>query len=76
MFGSTARGESGPRSDVDLLVEFEPGHAPGLGRLLKFRTELAALFDGRGVDIVTPQSLDNPYRRKAILSDQRVLYAA
>lgn len=30
VFGSRAKGTAGDESDVDLLVEFEPGHAPGL----------------------------------------------
>jgi predicted nucleotidyltransferase len=50
LFGSVARGEEGPTSDVDFLVEFEPGSS--LFDLLHLQDELAALL-GRPVDVVS-----------------------
>jgi len=76
LFGSAARGELAPESDVDLLIEFEPGKAPSLWAEPEMRKAFSALFGGRRVDLVPPEVLQNPYRRKAILRDLRVLYDA
>lgn len=75
LFGSAARGELTPDSDVDLLIEFEPGNAPSLWAEPEMREAFGALF-GRRVDLVPPQVMENPYRRKSILRDLRVLYEA
>jgi predicted nucleotidyltransferase len=75
LFGSTARGEAAPGSDVDLLVEFEPGRAPSFWAEPEMRDAFGALF-GRRVDLVPPAVLENPYRRKSILRDLKVLYEA
>jgi predicted nucleotidyltransferase len=76
LFGSAARGELAPESDVDLLIEFEPGKAPSLWAEPEMREAFGALFGGRRVDLVPPQVMENPYRRKTILRDLRVLYEA
>lgn len=76
LFGSAARGELAPKSDVDLLIEFEPGKAPSLWAEPEMRKAFSALFGGRRVDLVPPEVLQNPYRRKSILRDLRVLYEA
>ena len=47
LFGSVLRDDFGPGSDVDVLVEFEPGRAPGLLGLAAMERELSALFGGR-----------------------------
>lgn len=73
VFGSAARGELRPDSDIDLLVEFEPEGAPSLWTDSQLRDELSRLFGGRPVDIVPPEVLRNPYRRKTIERDLRVL---
>jgi predicted nucleotidyltransferase len=75
VFGSFARGEAGAGSDVDVLVEFDPGKAPSLFKLADMQEELSVLFGGRRVDIATPVILENPYRRKSILADLKTLYA-
>ncbi|HQR90978.1 MAG TPA: nucleotidyltransferase family protein, partial [Caulobacter sp.] len=49
VFGSTARGEAGPDSDVDVLVEFAPKVLPGFG-VFRLERDLAALFE-RPVDL-------------------------
>ena len=74
LFGSAARGELGPDSDVDLLVEFEPGHAPSLWKEQELEASFSRLFDGRHVDLASPGILRNPYRRKQIERDMKVLY--
>ncbi|MCU7919073.1 MAG: nucleotidyltransferase domain-containing protein [Candidatus Thiodiazotropha sp. (ex Epidulcina cf. delphinae)] len=76
LFGSAARGELRPDSDIDLLVEFERGAAPSLGGMVEIQDAFAKLFGGRKVDIATPAILKNPYRRHAIEKDMEVLYAA
>lgn len=76
LFGSAARGELAPESDVDLLVEFEPGKAPSFWAEPEMREAFGALFGGRRVDLVPPAVLENPYRRKSILRDLKVLYEA
>lgn len=76
MFGSGARGELTPSSDIDLLVEFEQGKAPSLGGMTVINNAFSSLFEGRKVDIVTPSILNNPYRRREIEKDMELLYAA
>ena len=76
LFGSAARGELRADSDVDLLVEFAPESRTTLFDLPRMQDELSALFGNRRVDIATPEILENPHRRRAILPDLKVLYVA
>ena len=73
LFGSVLREDFGPQSDVDVLVEFEPGHVPGLA-FFSLEQELAHLL-GRKVDLNTPGFL-SPYFRDEVLSEAEVLYDA
>jgi hypothetical protein len=72
LFGSVLREDFGPDSDVDVLVEFEPGHIPGL-RFFALEQELSAIL-GRKVDLHTPKSLD-PRLLESVLKEARVAYA-
>jgi len=76
LFGSAVRDDFKPDSDIDILVEFEPGQAPGFGGLVDLQNQLSDLFGGRDVDLATPSILNNPYRKKAVLKDLQTLYAA
>lgn len=76
LFGSAAHGELKPDSDVDLMVEFEPGRAPSLWESADLANDFSALFSGRRVDLVPPDVMRNPYRRKTIERDLKVLYEA
>ncbi|MBK6631868.1 MAG: nucleotidyltransferase family protein [Betaproteobacteria bacterium] len=76
LFGSAARGEMTPDSDIDLLVEFSPDSKVSLFDIPAMQDAFSAAFSGRKVDIATPEILENPYRRKTILRDARVLFAA
>ena len=76
VFGSAARGEMSEDSDIDLLVEFEPNKAPSLGGLVELGDQLSELMGGRPVDLATPSILNNPFRRRAITRDLKVLHAA
>jgi predicted nucleotidyltransferase len=75
LFGSAARGELQPSSDVDLLIEFKPGVEVGLLEFQDIQSELETMF-GRPVDLAGPAILRNPYRRRAILRDLRPIYGA
>ena len=71
-FGSVLSDSFGPESDVDVLVEFEPGHVPGLA-LIRMEDELSALLGGRKVDLVTPKFL-NPRIRQRVEANSRLQY--
>ncbi len=74
LFGSAARGELRPDSDIDLLVEFERGNAPSLWKVTDLQDEFSRLFEGRPVDVASPEILRNPFRRKTIEKDLKVLF--
>jgi uncharacterized protein len=74
VFGSHARGEARPDSDVDVVVEFAPGATPGLG-IMRVAEALLPVFGGRRVDLVTRRGL-SPRLRDRILAEARELYAA
>ena len=69
VFGSVARGEDQPDSDIDFLVDFEP--AASLLDLVGLQQEIEALL-GRRVDVVTPNGV-SPFLRDRILSEARLL---
>lgn len=75
LFGSTLRGTDRPDSDVDLLVEFEPGATPGLIRLGGIARELSELLSGRKVDLRTEGDLSR-YFRDEVVRAAEVQYAA
>jgi len=76
LFGSAARDQLQPESDIDLLVDFEKGKAPSLGGMARLKDDFSALFGGRRIDVATPSILNNPYRQQAIERDMKELYAA
>jgi predicted nucleotidyltransferase len=74
VFGSTLTGSERQDSDIDLLVEFEPGKVPGLLALASMEAELSELLGGRRVDLRTPQDLSR-YFREEVLRSADVRYA-
>ena len=74
IFGSALRSDFGPESDVDVLVEFAPGRTPGLLGLAGMEMELSTLFDGRKVDLRTPEDLSR-YFRQEVVDTAEVQYA-
>lgn len=74
VFGSAARGDMRPDSDVDLLVEFEADARIGLLELSALQRDFSALLCHR-VDIAIKPAL-KPLVRAAVLADSHVLYAA
>jgi len=72
-FGSILREDFGPKSDVDVLVEFEPGRVPGLA-FFGMQEELSIIL-GRRVDLNTPGFLSD-YFRDDVLREAQVQYVA
>jgi len=70
-FGSVLRDDFRPNSDVDVLVEFEPGHVPGL-KFFSMQRELSEML-GRKVDLNTPEDLSRYYRNE-VLAEAEVQY--
>tara|TARA_R100000365_G_C2692136_1_gene33630 strand:- start:273 stop:566 length:294 start_codon:yes stop_codon:yes gene_type:complete len=73
VFGSTARGDAGPDSDIDLLYVLKPDARLGF-RFFDLEDELTELF-GRKVDLVARTAI-NEHLRQQVLSDAQPLYAA
>jgi predicted nucleotidyltransferase len=74
LFGSALRDDFTPESDLDILVEFEPGTRVGMIRLAGLEIELGEIL-GRKVDLNTPGFLSKYYRDK-VLAEAAVHYDA
>jgi predicted nucleotidyltransferase len=72
-FGSVPRGDLRPDSDIDVLVEFEPGHIPGFA-FFAIQDELSELL-GRKVDLHTRNFL-SPYFRDQVEAEAEIQYGA
>jgi len=73
LFGSVLRDDFRPSSDVDVLVEFEAGHTPGL-EFFAMQNELSEIL-GHKVDLNRPNFL-SPYFRGRVMAEAEVLYDA
>lgn len=73
LFGSILRDDFRPESDIDVLVDFEPGHVPGLA-FFTIQDELTSLL-GHTVDLHTVGSLSK-YFRDDVLTEAEVQYVA
>ena len=73
LFGSVLRDDFSPESDIDVLVEFEPGARIGFFELYDLEQELSGVFGGRKVDINTPKCLSKYFRNK-VLTTAEVQY--
>lgn len=71
LFGSILSEDFRPDSDVDILVEFEPEHIPGL-EFFSMQDELSEILNQK-VDLNTPNFL-SPYFREQVLKGAEVLY--
>ena len=65
LFGSILREDFDSNSDMDVLVEFELNHVPGLIRLAGMEIELTEIL-GRKVDLRTPEDLSHYFRQKVL----------
>ncbi len=68
LFGSTLKSVNRSGSDVDLLVEFEPGAKPSLLTMARIELELSPLLGGRKVDLRTAQDLSRYFRDEVVQS--------
>ena len=75
LFGSVLRDDFTSDSDVDVLLSFEENSAWSLYDLVDMKDELKRIF-GREVDLVEKEAIRNPYRRRSMLTEQQVIYAA
>ena len=73
LFGSVLRDDFGPDSDVDVLIEFEPGFTVGLLRMAGLELELSEVL-GRKVDLRTPSELSR-YFRDEVMRESVIQYA-
>lgn len=71
LFGSVLRDDFCPDSDVDILVEFEPGHTPGF-EFIDIQDKLSEII-GRTIDLNTPQDLSR-YFRDQVMAAAKVIY--
>jgi hypothetical protein len=71
LFGSVLRDDFALESDVDVLVEFEPGHAPGW-EFVSMQDEISGIL-GRPVDLNTPGFLSRHFRQN-VLDTALVIY--
>lgn len=65
LFGSALNEQLGPDSDIDLLVEFEEEHTPGLFSIIRMEMELTETL-GRKADLRTPGDLSRYFRDEVI----------
>ncbi len=72
LFGSALSGHLRKDSDIDLLVEFEPGKTPSLFVIIDLEDELATILD-RKIDLRTPEELSS-YFRDEVLAQAKSLY--
>ena len=75
LFGSVLTDRFSASSDVNVLVEFEPGRRVGYLRMAALARELSSLFGGRSVNLRTPSELSR-YFRDEVLRTAAVQYAA
>lgn len=75
LFGSVLRDDFRPDSDIDVLLSFEENSTWSLYDLVEMKDELKTIF-GREVDLIEKEAIRNPYRRRAMLAEHEVLYAA
>jgi predicted nucleotidyltransferase len=74
LFGSAARGEMRPDSDIDMLVDYFPEAQPSLLDLIRLKDQLSDLL-GRPVDLGVKRAL-KPRYKDHILAEAHVIYAA
>jgi uncharacterized protein len=72
LFGSVLRDDFTSDSDIDVLVEFDPGKTPGFA-IVTVQQELSEVFNGRTVDLRTPKELSR-YIRDRVLAEALVQY--
>lgn len=67
LFGSHARGDNRPDSDIDIMIEVDPAAGIGIYEYVALKDYITALFEGP-VDVVSREGL-KPYVRPAVTTD-------
>ena len=62
LFGSLARGDAGPGSDIDILIDLEPGPPMGIYQYVGHKLFVSDFFDGRKVDVIALTNLRSEVR--------------
>jgi hypothetical protein len=75
LFGSVLRGDFGPESDIDVLVEFEPNRVPSYFGLFEMEDELSEILGGRTIEMRRPQAVSK-YWRVEVLAEAVPIYVA
>jgi predicted nucleotidyltransferase len=73
LFGSVLRDDFRPESDIDFLVEFEPGKTPSFFKIVSMEMEISELLEGRKIDLRTPNEL-SIYFRDRVMTEAVVQY--
>jgi len=74
-FGSVLREDFRDDSDIDILITFDPDASWSLFDMVTMQDQLEDIF-GREVDLVEKDGLINPFRRRSILEEMEIIYAA
>jgi predicted nucleotidyltransferase len=74
LFGSFLRDDFSADSDIDFLVEFEKEHIPGFFTLIRMEEQLSQFFQGRKIDLRTPNDLSR-YFKDNVIRNTEILYA-
>jgi predicted nucleotidyltransferase len=72
-FGSVLSKNFTVKSDIDILVEFDPAKKPGLFNLIRLEDELSSIFYGHKIDLRTPMDISR-YFRNDVLKMAEVIY--
>ena len=72
LFGSVLRDDFRDNSDIDVLVEFEPGYSAGLMKISRMQDELSELLGGHLVDLVTTGFLNYRIRSQVLYERPRI----
>jgi uncharacterized protein len=75
LFGSAARGELGPESDIDLVARFDRGRGHMFSRYFELKEMLEEIY-GRPVDLLLEDSIENPYLREVIEATRVNIYGS
>jgi predicted nucleotidyltransferase len=75
LFGSVLREDFHPESDVDVLVTFSKDTEISLFDFVQMKLDLEEIFN-RSVDVIEKDALENPFRKREILKNAQVIYAA
>lgn len=73
IYGSVLRDDFDKDSDIDVLIDFMPGHVPGFFRLFDMEEELSVILGGCKVDLRTPEDLSR-YFRDRVVAEAQVQY--